>query len=482
MIRLILILIVVLPTLSFAQIDSLVHLFAYGGGGNDVGEAICATNDGGYIVIGSTASSGDGNTDIYLLKVDSLCTYEWSYALGEAGNDWGYSVLQTQDSGYLIASSSNSYGGSYQACLMKRDASGNYVWQKTYGKDDWDFVYDITTTYDNGFVFCGETYNNTNGYSDVWIVKINSFGDTLWTRTVGGNLIDKGNTIIETIDSNIIIGGIKTTISDSTQAYVLKFNKEGNLLWDSVYGGQNYEWIFDVIENEPYKYTFAGSTNSNTNGDLDYYIFNTNQNGSLQWDFTITNSADNDEMHAMDLMPDGKILFIGYTATGGGGKNNVAMFTFTSNGFWGGESTVISNKEDDVINSLTINSQGRIVGAGVTNSFGNGNNDVLLLRMDVILPSNDTTSLVYNDIAPIGVQDYTVENQYIYPTIVDDYLLIGHGFKFDKIQVTNIKGQIIQDYKVSENNIKVTNLTSGLYIVSLFHNNKLSYQTKIIKK
>ena len=104
---------------------------------------------------------------------------------------------------------------------MKRDVAGNYVWKKTYGGEDWDFVYDITTTYDNGFVFCGETYNNAIGYSDVWVVKINNLGDTLWTRAVGGNLMDKGNAIIETLDSNIIVAGITTTITDSTQALSL---------------------------------------------------------------------------------------------------------------------------------------------------------------------------------------------------------------------------------------------------------------------
>jgi hypothetical protein len=482
MIKQALILLFLMPFLASAQTDSLAHLYAFGGGRNDVGEDVQSSSDGGYIVVGSTASSGDGNTDIYLLKVDSFCNYQWSYALGDIGNDWGYSVKETQDKGYIVASSTNSYGNSYQASLMKRDSLGNYDWQRNYGKEDWDFVYDITNTFDNGFVFCGETYNNTNGYSDVWVVKINNLGDTLWTRTVGGNLIDKGNAIIETLDSNIVVAGITTTISDSTQAYILKFDKDGVLIWDSIYGGQKYEWIYDVVESEPDKYTVTGSTNSNSNGDLDHYILNVNKNGVQQWDFTITNSAEDDEMCAIDLMPNGNILVIGYTETGGGGKKNVTMFTLTPSGFWGGNSTVISNKEDDNIKGLTINNLGRIVGVGVTNSFGNGNKDILLLRMDVILPSNDTTSFVENDIAPIGIKEVeNKNNNYIYPTIIENDFVVNIK-DYDEVEVVNIKGQVEMKFYGVQRRFYIPTLKPGLFIITIKSKGKIISQSKIIKK
>jgi len=476
-----------IPVLAYAQTDSLVHLYAFGGLTNDIGEEVQPTPDGGYIVVGSTASSGDGNTDVYLLKVDSLCNYEWSKALGESNNDWGYSVKPTLDNGYIVALTTNSYGNSYQACLMKRDSLGNYVWKKTYGGSDWDMAYDVTQTYDSGFVFCGETYNNTNGYSDVFIVRTNNIGDTLWTKTIGGNLVDKGNAIIETLDSNIVVAGIKNTITDSTQAYVLKFNRNGTLLWDSIYGGSEYEGINDVIENVPNRYTIAGSTNSNVTGDLDHYLLNLDQNGAVQWDFPMDNAAEDDEIFGMDVLPNNQILFIGYTLTGGGGKKNVTMFTLSPgmfDAFWGGSSTVISNVEDDIIKSVTINNSGRIVGAGVTNSFGNGNKDVLLLRMDIILPSNDTTSLVYNDIAPIGIED--VENNTdisIFPTITDDHFLIK-ALKpnlFVKVEIINVKGHVVNEYYGVKNRVPVSHLSSGIYFVTLKEGGETVFQTKFIR-
>ena len=174
MIKVIQILFLLVPLFGFSQKDTIAHLYTFGGNNNDNAEEIQATSDGGYIVIGSTSSNSWGNTDAYLLKVDSLCNYQWSKALGGNNNDWGYSIKQTFDKGYIIAATSNSYGnGGYDAVLMKRDSMGNYEWTKVYGGIDWDFAYSVVQTYDSGYVFCGETYNNTNGFSDVYIVKTN---------------------------------------------------------------------------------------------------------------------------------------------------------------------------------------------------------------------------------------------------------------------------------------------------------------------
>ena len=480
----------ILPIFGFSQKDTIAHLYTFGSVANDVGEDICATDDGGFAIIGSTASSGDGNTDIYLLKVDSLCNYQWSFALGATNNDWGYSIKQTYDKGFIIAASNNSYSnGGYDAMLLKRDSLGNYQWQKTYGGNDWDFAYDVVQTFDSGFVFCGETYNNSNGFSDVYVVKTNLLGDTLWTRTVGGNLVDKGNALTQTSDSNIIIAGIKTTITDSTQAYVLKFDKDGTLLWDSVYGGSGYEWINDIIESSIGKYSVAGATTSNSNGDLNYYILNLDEQGNVNWDFTIVNgpspTPDDDEMFAIDVMANGQLLFMGYSATGGSGEKNIALFTLTNSGFWGGTATVLATPYDDIIKSIYLTSNDRIIGAGKTNSFGLGNQDVLLLKMDTVLPTQTIQVTMYEDIAPIGIR--TIENTgfvEIFPNIVEDHFYISSNdsYLFDELELFNLNGQLVYKQVVVSNKVDVSSLKSGMYFVVLKQNGKKTFQSKIIKK
>lgn len=474
-----------------AQTDTTVRLHAFGGLDNDIAEEIQPTADGGYVVIGATSSNSWGNTDAYLLKVDSVCNYEWSKALGGANNDWGYSVKQTHDKGYIIALSTNSFGsGGYDACLMKRDSSGNYEWKKTYGGNDWDFAYSVVQTYDSGYVFCGETYNNTNGFSDVYVVKTNIFGDTLWTRTVGGSLIDKGMTIIETADSNIVVGGVRNTITDSTQMYVLKFNSVGTLLWDSVYGGSKFENVNQIIEHTNGTYIMVGaSTNGSVGGDQDYIVKGIDQNGNSLWIFELVNgpspTPDDEEAYAIYELSNTNILITGYSKTGGGGKKNIIFFQLTAGGFWANVSSVYGNKEDDYIVSVTVNNSNHIVAAGNTNSFGNGMQDFLLMELDTIYPGQDTVTYVYNDTIPLNINQIKTTNDFfvVYPNPNKGYINLktDANLYITNIQLTDISGRQVLSVNNHITYLDISSLINGYYLLKITCDNGHIYKTKILK-
>lgn len=473
----------------FAQTDTVAHLYAFGGLNNDVAEEIEATSDGGYVVIGSTSSNSSGNTDAYLLKVDSNCNYLWSKALGGANNDWGYSIKQTFDKGFIIALSSNSYGnGGYDACLMKRDSSGNYEWKKTYGGNDWDFAYSVVQTFDSGYVFCGETYNNTNGFSDVYIVKTNSLGDTLWTRTIGGNLVDKGLSVIETSDSSIVVAGIKNTVADSTQMYVLKFNSLGTLLWDSLYGGSKYENVNEIIEHSNGNYIMVGaSTNASIGGDQDYIVKGIDKNGNSLWLFELVNGPSptpaDEEAYAIHELSNTNFLISGYSKTGGGGKKNITMFELTTGGYWAGVSSVYGNSQNDYIVSIAVNNN-HIVAAGNTNSFGNGMQDFLLMELDTIYANQDTATSSYNDGIPLKVETLLTYDEKIslYPNPANNYININSTIEVGQIQLFDVTGR--QMVNKTEDNIKlidVSNLPIGFYLLKVILDNGYEYKTKILK-
>lgn len=477
------------PAFGYSQTDTIAHLHAYGGGNNDVAEEIEATIDGGYIVIGSTSSNSSGNTDAYLLKVDSNCGYQWSYALGGINNDWGYSVKQTFDKGYIIGVSSNSYGnGGYDACLMKRDSLGNYEWKKCYGGNDWDLVYSVAQTHDSGYVFCGETYNNTNGFSDVYVVKTNQLGDTIWTRTVGGALVDKGNSIIETSDSNIVVAGVKNTLVDSTQIYVLKFDFNGTLLWDSVYGDSLYENLNQIIQTADGDYAMVGSTNSlSTGGDQDYLIKKISRNGNWLWDFTIVNgpspTPQDEEALALVELSNNYLLISGYSMTGANSKN-IAFFQLKPDGNWAGVSSVYSSVNDDLVNSVSIGVGGSILGAGITMSFGSGLEDVLLIKLDTIYSGQDTSMTGYPDIIPLNVNTKYVSNEIIiYPNPVKDKFEIDFKNleRISHITLYDITGQIVYSKDYFDEEIDISHLTKGIYLLVVNPGENERFQTKIIK-
>ena len=483
------ILLLLIPFFSFSQTDTVAHLYTFGGNNNDNAEEIEATTDGGYIVVGSTSSNSSGNTDIYLSKVDSLCNYEWSTALGGTNNDWGYSLKQTFDKGFIIAATSNSYGnGGYDAVLMKIDSLGNYVWTKTYGGNDWDFAYSVVQTYDSGFVFCGETYNNTNGYSDVYIVKTNSLGDTLWTRTYGGTLIDKGNSVIETSDSNIVVAGITNTITDSTQIYIIKLTATGTLLWDSIYGGSLYENANQIIETYDGGYVIASCTNSNSvGGDQNYLIKKVGSNGNSLWEFTIVNgpspTPDDEDAYTIYELSNNNLLISGYSKTGGNSKN-VIFFELLSGGWWAGSSSVIGHNDDDFIKRVTIGNNGNILGAGSTRSFGAGMDDVLLVRLDTIYGGQDTSTFSYIDNTPLFIQeDGFFEVMSIYPNPVNHSfsVLSNTNVNIDEINVYDIIGKNVYSNRTKKSDVNISYLKSGIYIVQIRYNLEKYYQVKIIK-
>lgn len=482
----------IFPTFGFSQKDTIAYIYTFGSVANDVGEDIAATDDGGFAIIGSTASSGDGNTDIYLLKVDALCNYQWSWALGGVNNDWGYSIKQTYDKGFIIAASSNSYGnGGYDAMLLKRDSLGNYQWQKTYGGNDWDFAYDVVQTFDSGFVFCGETYNNTNGFADVYVVKTNSVGDTLWTRTVGGSLVDKGNALIQTLDSNILVAGIKTTTIDSTQAYVLKFDKDGMLLWDSVYGGAKYESLADVIELQSGKYAFTGTSNSlNTNNDLDvYYIILDTTGNILSSNALVTSGVDSDDDEANSIiqLQDGRLLLIGYTKTYGFAKKDVVVNAIDEYGNYGNIGATFGLTENDEILSSVITSDGRIILVGSTNTYGMGNNDVFVIRLDTIYQTfyaNQSQYSFVEDIAPISVNEYDqhkIEST-IFPNPTKNFIEIQTSkFPID-VNLIDVSGKIVfvTTLVKSSNQLNLKNIKAGFYSLMFLNNKEIFGIEKLI--
>ncbi len=160
----------------------------YGGVAQDYGKSVLQTFDGGYVLVGVTSSFGAGTVDVYLIKTDSLGVFQWQKTYGGNNVDQGYGIVQLNDSGFAICGFTNSFGlGGYDAYLIRTNSSGDTVWTRTYEGMDWDFIYSIQTTPDFGFILVGETYTNTAGMKDALIIKTDSVGNLLWKKTFGGS-------------------------------------------------------------------------------------------------------------------------------------------------------------------------------------------------------------------------------------------------------------------------------------------------------
>ncbi|CAD6494825.1 MAG: Periplasmic copper-binding protein (NosD) [Candidatus Argoarchaeum ethanivorans] len=174
----------------------------FGGSKSDWGYSVAQASDGGYIITGETSSYGAGSSDVWLIKTDNKGNLIWSKTFGGGGSEYGRSVAQTSDCGYIIAGSTQP-----DIWLIKTNSSGSEMWTKTFGGSDSDDGCSIALTSDEGYIITGRTRSYGTGYYDVWLIKTDSNGNDIWNKTFGGTKYDIGRSVAQTSDGGYIITG-----------------------------------------------------------------------------------------------------------------------------------------------------------------------------------------------------------------------------------------------------------------------------------
>lgn len=278
-----------------------------GGPGDDYGYSIQPTPDNHYIIAGATNSYGAGGFDIYLIKIDSMGNVIWEKTFGGSGDDYGYAVKNTGDGGYIIVGKSISFGAvNNDVYLVKTDALGNMVWQKTYGGINTDYGYDVDVT-TNGYIITGMTSSSGAGSGDVWLIRTDLNGDTIWTKTFGGAELDCGNSIKVTDDNGYIIAGYTYSFGRGSDVYLVKTDSNGDTLWTKTYGTGAYDIGNMVRQTTDNGYIVVGG-----NGNV--YIIKIDNLGNLVWEKTY-GSTHTDYGYGVEQLSGSGYLIIGYIMT-----------------------------------------------------------------------------------------------------------------------------------------------------------------------
>jgi hypothetical protein len=196
-------------TLGYTQSPDTLWARTYGGPYDDYGNSVAQTTDGGYIITGYTTFYAGGPNDVWLIKTDTSGDTLWTKTYGGADSDCGLSGVQTTDGGYVVTGGTVSYGaGNTDVWLIKTDASGDTIWTRTYGNSDYDYGYSVAQTTDGGYVVAGYTSSYGGATEDVWLIRTDASGDTIWTRSYGGTEFDCGYSVVQTTDCGYIVIGI----------------------------------------------------------------------------------------------------------------------------------------------------------------------------------------------------------------------------------------------------------------------------------
>jgi hypothetical protein len=255
----------------------------YGGTDDDRGYSAQQTSDGGYIIAGFSEFLGAEWYDVYFIKTDANGDTAWTRTCGGTGVDAGRSVQQTSDGGYIIAGYTESFGaGNLDVYLIKTDASGDILWTGTYGGTGDDGGLSVQQASDGGYIIAGYTSSFGVGGRDVYLIKTSVSGDTVWTRTYGGTGDDGGLSVRQASDGGYIIAGFTEPFgAGNLDVYLIKTDASGDTLWTKTYGGTNNDYGSSVQQTSDGGYIIAGYTESFGAGNLDVYLIKTDANGNV---------------------------------------------------------------------------------------------------------------------------------------------------------------------------------------------------------
>ena len=295
----------------------------YGGDNDDVIRDVQQTSDGGYILVGSTGSQGL-YYQVYLIKTDGYGQEEWSQTFGGGGEDLAYSVQQTSDGGYIIVGQYEHWGiNDYDVWLIKTNGAGQEEWNQKIGGPNKDVGFFVQQTTDGSYIVLGETRSFGNGNTDIYLIKVNSNGNIMWTQFFGTGGEESGYSLEETLDGGYIICGESSGTQQVQSAYMIKTDESGIEEWSILFEQTYMSSLSSVKQTANGGFIAAGFLNTNNNWS-DIYLVETDENGIEQWSQTF-GGLEPERAYSVQQTIDGGYIVTGKTKSFGSNEYDIYL-------------------------------------------------------------------------------------------------------------------------------------------------------------
>ena len=357
----------------------------FGGNRRDRGINLLQTHDGGYAIVGYTSSLDALQEDIYLVRTDAQGQVLWSNVFGGESKDNGWDILQTEDNGFLIVGFSNSFGaGEMDIYLVRTDSAGTMLWQRTYGGLKSEYGWAMARTSDGGYVLGGQTNSFGEGAEDGYLVKVNAQGEEIWSQTFGGPGEDRLFSIDQGSDGGFVLTGTTRSFgagdTGNRDAYLVKTNDSGELVWMQVYGEDQDDVGHAVRQTGDGGYIVTGYSRSFGARNYDTWLIKTDEAGTSLWQ-TFYGDTGDDRTISGEQTADGGYILTGYTKSFDSVGWDVFLVRADSSGevLW---HKTFGGTAEDTGYTVKQTSDGGFVLTGETYSSGAGAGDMVVIKVD----------------------------------------------------------------------------------------------------
>ena len=386
-----------------------------------------STNDGGYLLVGQTQAGANsavsdsirGSADAWLAKFNAQGVKQWDRRYGGTSLDDALSVVQTADGGYLVGGASTSgrandksepNRGYYDYWVLKIDAQGRKLWDRTYGSQDQDFLQKVWQTADGGYFLAGTSQDPAAsadktqpgfGDRDYWLVRLDAQGNKLWDRAYGGDDVDELVDATPTADGGCLLTGTTRSRQSGSVSeppfgpgggdfdyWAIKLDAAGTPQWDRRYGGRDDDVGGQALQNADGSYYLGGTSYSGVSGVRtepsrgggDYWLLKLSAQGALLWDHRFGSPANDYLVRGILPLPGGGCALAGFLDDGPvGGDQTGRRQGFRDAWLVGVSATgaklwdrIYGGNSDDAMTALIARPGGGMLAVGFTYSSQSG--------------------------------------------------------------------------------------------------------------
>lgn len=440
--------------------------------GYDYGQGVVQLEDSSYVICGGSSSFMEAPSQAFLLKLDSLGNYKWSHHYGGVETDWGRRVLYKKNFGFYVAGHTNSMGnGAFDFYLVKTDENGLQEWERTYGGSEWEKVNSAAMTKDTGVLMVGESNSTIGGDNDIYLVRTNKLGDTLWTKKFGGFGEDRANEIKQWNDTTfIVVGELYVNDSLQTKGFVMRIRDNGIIDWiDTIGPHGNYGLnAVNFINN---RINFGGWYFNPTENDLDEFFGRVQPNGTYDYGFDLYSIGPRKINCIISYGSAGKqyMVYQHREPTSFPVGHDIMLIRADEFMWYNGSMMTLGHPEDDVPGELIPTSDGGAMFVGYTSYFGSGGSNVFVIKIgeNDVYPS---TALFPTPNSLVTIEEVTAFDAFnVYPNPATDFIQIDmkEPGKY-AVALVDCAGKVLQN-TIYQNSIQLSliPLSSGVYSLQI---------------